>query len=347
MSARNRSPHPRALRCVRMRTGAWAIVVATAVAACGDPAPPVRTILISTPEPPPLPKPKPPPPCISVPDDDAGITHASLLGSKVAYCIGQSADRCFTLDTGTGELERTAGAPADVDPTAKTTAHVETSNPELKVCTPSACKTLTSKILPGTAPLHAATNAAGTYAAVLLGDDEAGQGVAEIWDVVMAKKLSVIRYARGKFRCGEVAFLGDTLLVTAKTCNGPSARGALYTLKGKKLANVGNADFGSYGGAYVHVVGNTWAFLEENADKIAIQDVVKGKVVKTIDTRALWERPDSVGGDPIGNPGESALLELSGGKLAVVAGSPANGSVATVDVETGKVDITRAPLCLQ
>jgi hypothetical protein len=325
------------------------VVVAAAgiaLGACGESAPPARTVVVAVPEPPPLPKPKPPPPCIAVPDDDAGIQHATVIGSRVGYCVGAGSDRCFALDIGNGELEHLAGPTPDIDPTASATAHVETANPELKVCTPSACKTLTSKILPGTVPLHAATNPAGTYTAVLLGDDEAGHGTAEVWDVGASKRLAVIRYARGKFRCGDIAFLGDTLLVTARTCSGPSARGALYTIKGRKLANVGNADFGLYGDAYVHLGGANWAFLEENGDRIAVQDVVKGKVLKTINTSAIWQRPDTQGSDAMGNPGESALLGLAPGKVALVAGSPANGSVATVDIETGAVAITRAPLCV-
>jgi hypothetical protein len=326
------------------------VVVAAAgiaLGACGEAAPETRTIMVPLPQPPPLPKPKPPPPCIAVPDDDAGIQHATVIGSRVGYCVGDGSDRCFALDIGNGELEHVAGPSPDIDEAAKTTAHVETANPELKVCTPAACKTLTSKILPGTAPLHAATNPAGTYAAVLLGDDEAGKGTAEVWDVAAGKRLAVIRYARGRFRCGDIAFVGDTVLVTARTCAEPSARGALYTIKGRKLANVGGADFGLFGGAYVHLTGANWAFLEENGQRIAVQDVVKGKVLKTIDTSAIWQRPDAQGSDAIGNPGESALLSLAPGKVALVAGSPANGSVATVDIETGAVAITRAPLCIQ
>jgi hypothetical protein len=319
--------------------------LAATIDACGSKAPPPPKRVTEAPEPPPLPKPPPPPPCISVPDEDASITHAAAVGSRVAYCIGQGATECFALDLTTSTLDHLKGPPAGADPVASI-AHVETTNPEVKVCTPSACKTLTTKIMPGTAPLHAATNAAGTYAVVLLGDDEAGKGYAEVWDVQQAKRAATIKYARGNFKCGELAFLGDTILITARTCTAPAARGALYSLKGKKLANVGNADFGLFGGAYVHVAGTTWAFLEENGHRIALQDVAKGKVLKTIDTSALWQRDDTPGPDAMGSPGESALVELAEGKLAVVAGSPATGSVAVVDVATGAVAVTRAPLCV-
>lgn len=325
----------------------WTMLVtaaAGALASCAG-TPPPQLVVVTVPEPPPLPKPKPPPPCITVPDDDASITHAAVDGARVAYCIGASSDRCFALELGSATLDKLAGPPPAPEPVASI-AHVETTNPDLEVCTPSACKTLIPKIMPGTSPLHAATNAAGTYAAVLLGDDAAGKGYAEVWDVTASKRTAVIRYARGDFRCGDVAFLGDTVLITARTCNGPAARGALYTVKGKKLGNVGNADFGLYGDAYVHVSGSTWAFLEENGHRLALQDVAKGKVEKIIDTSALWQRDDTPGSDAMGNPGESALVTLGPGKLAVIAGSPSNGSVAAVALETGELDITRAPLCI-
>ena len=92
---------------------------------------------------------------------------------------------------------------------------------------------------------------------------------------------------------------------------------------------------------YVHVDGATWAFLEENANQIVLQDVVKGKVWKTIDTSSLFD----TGGAKMGTPGESALVRLSDGRLVVIAGSPATGNVATVDIGTGEVKVVPAPIC--
>lgn len=45
------------------------------------------------------------------------------------------------------------------------------------------------------------------------------------------------------------------------------------------------------------------------------------------------------------NPGESSIVRLSPGKLAVIGGSPTNGSVAIVDIATGDVKVVHAPLC--
>ena len=70
-----------------------------------------------------------------------------------------------------------------------------------------------------------------------------------------------------------------------------------------------------------------WAFLEENGNQIAPQDVAKGKIVKAIDVSALFA--DS-GAEKMGNPGESAIVRLGNGKVAVIGGTPANGSVAIV-----------------
>jgi hypothetical protein len=128
--------------------------------------------------------------------------------------------------------------------------------------------------------------------------------------------------------------------VAANVCANPSGRGALYTAKGKKIANVGGkADFGTYGGAYTQLDEKTWAFLEENGNIIAVQDVVKGKVLKTIDVTQLFDNVK------MGNPGESAIVRLGSGKVAVIGGTPANGSVAIVDATSGEVKVVKAPLC--
>ncbi len=277
--------------------------------------------------------------CITPPDIAATITRAAADGlTRVHYCIGDT-PQCYSFDLGSGQLDRMRDPPKPAPPASA--ARVETRNPLIEVCAADTCKTLTGKVIPNAAQLHAATNPAGTVFVVLLGDAAAGQGYAEIWDVVKAKKTSTFRYARGDFKCGDVAMLEDTIYLSASQCATPAARGALYSLKGQKIANVGNKDFGVYGNARVQIDTTMWAFLEESADRIAIQDVVKGKVVKTIDIAALWGDHK----DAMGNPGESALVRFADGKLAVIAGSPANGSVAVVDVASSEVKVVRAPLC--
>ena len=86
-----------------------------------------------------------------------------------------------------------------------------------------------------------------------------------MWDVAKKKTLATIKYAKGDYKCGSAAMLGDTVYISASVCAGPDARGALYTAKGKKLADVGGKDFGTYGTGGVQLDGSQWAFLEEGA----------------------------------------------------------------------------------
>jgi hypothetical protein len=107
--------------------------------------------------------------------------------------------------------------------------------------------------------------------------------------------------------------LENTLYLSATQCGQPAARAGLYALNGRRIANVGGKDFGSFGGAYVHVDGATWAFLEENANQIVLQDVVKGKVWKTIDTMVMGRRTyevamKSFGGDSVSYPGVTTYV---------------------------------------
>lgn len=281
------------------------------------------------------------PACIQPPETEANVTRATGDASKLSFCIGATTEQCFALDLVGGKLARLAEAPVG----DRRGAHVETINPELKVCTGGDCKTLTPNILPGVAALHATTNDAGTIAVVLLGDAAAGKGYAEVWDVATGKRTATFKYTRGEFKCGEVRMAGDSIFLNASTCGSPAARGALYSLKGKKIANVGGKDFGTFGNALAHVEGTTWGFLEENGNQLAIQDVAKGKVIKLIDITHLWSPDGQKAKDAMGNPGESALVPLGNGKLAVIAGAPSTGKVAIVDVASGSVTLATAPLC--
>ena len=271
--------------------------------------------------------------CITPPEDAASIVHASSQGTQLQYCIGET--DCFAVDLASNTYRRLIEPPKP----ATTGARVEAVTPKLDVCSGTTCTSLASKVMPGAATMRAATNADGTFAVVLLGDAPKGAGYAEIWNVAKTKKSATFRYARGDFRCGEVAMLGNTIYLSAAQCGLPAARAGLYTLTGRRIANVGGKEFGSFGSAYVHVEGATWAFLEENATRLVLQDVVKGKIWKTIDTSALFSDAK------MGTPGESALVRLQDGRLVVIAGSPAVGSLATIDVGTGELTVVPAPIC--
>jgi len=322
---------------LQMRAG---LIAALAVVGCGGgkASPPVKPIAMDKP----AEKPKQAEPkeaCIKQPEESAAIRHAGGDEAKISYCVGTAVDQCFSLDLASSKLTSLAEPPKGQSPSLQAQAHVETTNPELKVCTEGAgCKTLTPQVWPGAAPLRAATN--GAIAAVILGDAEAGKGYVEIYDVMKTKKLATIKYAKGEFRCGDIAILGDAVYINATVCQGTSGRAALYSAKGKKIANVGGKpDFGTFGNAYTQIDETHWAFLEENGNRIALQDVTKGKVVKSIDLGSLFADAK------MGNPGESAIVRVGTGKVAVVGGTPANGSVAVVDLTTGDVKVVIASMC--
>jgi hypothetical protein len=211
----------------------------------------------------------------------------------------------------------------------------------------STCTTLKPKVAKGaTQPIQAAVNTAGTTAVALLGDAEHGKGVAEVWDVGKKKKVATIKYAKGDYKCGHAEMLGDTVFITASVCAGPTARGTLWSLKGKKLADAGGKDFGTFGTSPVQVEGASWAFLEEGAGTIALQDVGTGTVGKTIDLVALWAGSGTEDAPRAnGNPGESALVRGAEGHLVVITGSPMPGNVGVVDLDTADVKVWKALAC--
>jgi hypothetical protein len=278
------------------------------------------------------------PACISPPEDAATITRARTYGSGVEFCIGERDDQCFGVEVATSTFIRLDRPPS---PTKPDGARVETTKPEVKVCTGDACVPLTQNVYAATSSLRGATNADGSLAVFLLGDAPAGKGYAEIWDVPKTKRLAKFRYARGDFKCGDVQLLGNTIYVAAATCNEPAARAGLYNTFGRRLAHVGGRDFGTFGNKHVQIDASTWAFLEENGGVIAIQDVVTGRILKVIDLKVLWKDR----GAAMGNPGESALLRLDDGKLVVIAGAPATGSLAAIDTANGEIEIIPAPAC--
>jgi hypothetical protein len=306
------------------------------LAACAGAAEPAVTVAR-------LPPPAPPPACIRSPDEDAApIREAAAAGQRLTFCIGPGDDQCFAFDLASRALEQLREPPR---PEPSTGARVTVTNPDLQICRGDACTAITPQVLPNSNKLHATTNTLGTFAVVLLGDAEHGRGYAEVWDVARGKRTATFGYARGEFQCGEVAMLGDTVYVGANVCANPSGRATLYTAKGKKIANVGGKDFGSYGNAHVQLDGSIWAFLDENGNQLVVQDVTRGKILKTIDTSGLWTADGASRSGAMGNPGEHAIVKLGDGKLAIIAGTPANGSIATVDPLSGEVSVVRPPRC--
>ncbi|MCE9574563.1 MAG: hypothetical protein K8W52_15555 [Deltaproteobacteria bacterium] len=346
----------------------------TVLAACGSkpppPAPPPK-VEVAKPKPPP----PPPPVCVKAGAEMSAIGSPSADAAAASFCVsdGAESNECFSMDLATGKLAK-ASAPSAAQQGAlgETHARVETTATEVKVCVGEACKTFKPAVPKGSEnPIEAVANADGTLAVVLSGDAEKGKGAAEIWDVAKGKKVIAAKYAKADYKCGHARVLGSTIFVSADVCAGPAARGTLFTAKGKKLADVGGKDFGTYGTEPIQVTETEWAFLEETGAAIAIQDVKTGKVVKTIELGAAWggaavepeaappEAPEEEKAPPpakgdkaeakkpappaaapaLGNPGESAMVRGGEGKLVVITGGPNPGHVALVDVASGEVQV--------
>lgn len=308
-------------------------------------------------KPPPVakkPPPPPPPPCIKGGDAMGAIGSATGDADGAQFCVSDgSSNECFKADLASGKYDKLAEPPtaqtATVEPDD---VKVETTPTEVKVCAGDDCKTVTPKVPKGSEnQLVAVANK--TTAVVMLGNTETGKGVAEVWDVAKNKKLATIKYAKADFKCGVPKLLGSTVYISASVCAGPAARGGLYNLKGKKIAEVGGKDFGTFSEVAIQVTGNLWAFLEENGSMVALQDVGTGKVGKTIQLGPLWtpegggSKDDDGGGSApaMGNPGESALVRGGDNQLLVIAGGPSPGTVGVIDIGTGELKVVRAPLC--
>ncbi len=336
------------------------LLAAACVFGCGKkakPPAPVASVTETKPAPP------PPPPPVCVPgSEQAMVSMASADDDGARFCIsdGGEGHHCFSVTLASGTYDKLDDAPTAQAPALDAgTARVETTPTEVKVCSgegEDACKTLKPKVAKGASePIVAAIDASGATAVLMLGDAGAGKGVAEVWDVAKGKKLTTIKYAKGDHKCGSPQVLADVVYINSSVCAGPSAEGTLYSLKGKKLGQVGGKDYGTYGATAVQVAGNEWAFLEESAGAIAIQDVKTGKVSKTIDLVSLWSTGESLGTDgaegeaapprAAGNPGESALVRGGDGKLVVISGAPSPGNLGIVDVATGEVTVVRARRC--
>jgi len=295
------------------------------------------------------------------------IGRATANARAVRFCVSDGAEtnKCYRIDLDSGELTRLHEPPqAQSIAVAGDQARVETTPTEVNVCKGTACQSFRPRV-PKDAenPIDAHTNAAGTIAAVFLGDTDAGKGIVEVWDVAKGKKRAKIRYANGDHKCGTGQVIGDLVYISASVCSGPAATGAIYSARGRKLADVGGKQFGTYGTTAIQLDASTWAFLEENATRIALHDGKTGKLTKVLDVSAVWragagdeaeapakgddadDAPPPPPATASGNPGESALVRGGPGKLIVITGHPTPGNLAIVDVASGEVKVVPAADC--
>lgn len=274
----------------------------------------------------PLPPPPPPAPqslCIAA-DEDAVVQRAGETDGKLWFCLEkEGASTCFLADKSTGFLSKAATPDREA-------ARVTSTEKDVTVCsTPDACVTLVPKGKPSTPWVAVAE---GDTVVIMVGQ------TAEVWSLAEKKRKAVIKYAKGAYACGVPQIVGESIFVNAQQCKGPAARGQLFSTKGKRIADVGGKEFGTYASRGVQVAGTEWAFLEENAKAIVIQDVATGAIKKTISLVSLW------GEGNMGNPGESVMVRTSEG-LAVVAGAPKAGILALAPIGDGEVTVVSTPRC--
>ena len=301
-------------------------------------------------------KKKPPEICIAQ-GEQSVIGMPAADGDLVQFCVadGNGASQCYSVELDTKKLDKLVAPPIPQAPTMTApAARLQSTLTEVRVCVGDGdgkCTALKPRIKKGGEnPLEAAANSKGTLVAMLIGDAEAGKGEAQVWSVAKKKKLAVIKYAKGDYRCGTAHVIDELVFISAGVCSGPAAHGALYSSKGKKLADVGGAGFGTYGTVPVEIGDHRWAFLSETGGVIAIHDSTTGKLEKTIDLLALWGAPAAGdGGDaPMGtggNPGESVLLRGGPGRLLVISGSPHAGNIGLVDTDAGTVEVVANRAC--
>lgn len=294
-------------------------VLLLALAAC-----PPREPAVSHPDPSMTPPPAPVVlPCI--PAATTKLTDIVADGKRIRYCAGAE---CFSISPDVADVS--GFAKADKPVPATDAAYVETTQPRIEVCNSVDCTSLTDKVMPIAKDIRAATTTNGAFAAFLFGGNTA-KGYVELWDVQDSKKRATIKLPRAG--CGDVAFLDKTLLLKCGN------QATLFSLQGKKLADAGGKAFTF--SAYAPLDGNTYAFLDERGTRVALQDIARGTVLKIVDTSGLF----LIGGAQQGTPGESRLVKLGDGRVAVIASPPALGSVATIDPKTGELNLRQAPLC--
>lgn len=290
--------------------------------------------------------------CVVAGEAMSRIAVARADATQAEFCVetGET-QHCYSVQLATGRLREVSTAPAPQAASLLTpAATIATKAKRVEVCMiGGACVELKYKF-GKTPPTQLAINAEGTLAAIAVGDAAAGKASLEIWDVRANRKLGATKYARGEYRCGVPWLLDETLWVSAANCEAPSARGVLFSKNGKRLADVGNADFGTFGSAHTQLTDKLWAFLEETALAVVIQDVTTGRVEKTLDLAELWRHDTGGGasdtaGQATGQPGESALVRNRPNSLVVISGGPAPGSVAVIDVAAGSRKVWRAKTC--
>jgi hypothetical protein len=163
-------------------------------------------------------------------------------------------------------------------------------------------------------------------------------------DGATGKLLKAVKIASDDTCVEGAVFVGDAVYVETSHCGGgPGGSGALYSLDGKKLGDVGTGELNVYGAEPIQVAGDRWALVGYGGGTVLVFDGRTGKRVHLVEIKP----PEGCArcGEVLGTAAHwsaAPIAKLPSGKLATIDGA----GVTIIDPETGKVERThRMPIC--
>lgn len=259
----------------------------------------------------------------------------------LGFCLGISPEMgqplCRLVDLSTGRY-RVTKRRRPLNPAPMADARLKPFAGGVEVCLGAArCRRVVTAPKGVTPPRSdLALNPAGTRLAVVTGASASNGRQVSVYDVAKGKRLW--RKPAGD-ACADVRWLGDALLVNSTVCAGPSGQSWLADPEtGKRRTWIGGktvkSQMNTCGQLAVLVEGRIWAWVGIHGGSIALHDVAKASLVRTISLEKFAPREGEVEGSCEFAPPE--ILSLSGHRLAVVFTTPRAGEVVLFDVRTGR-----------
>lgn len=310
-------------------------------------------------------------PCVAK-EEATALERLTLTGTVVGFCIpdphgGELALSCFDFDLATDALTKKAPpaapkpAPVDAPPeTLFSGPHwkLDRTANKLDICpSPDACKALDldGKVVHEDAT--ASESADGKYLVTLLAIKQEGNPGAPwvyVYDLASGKRVAKKQVGDDSYTCGTATFIGNTVLVALNVCAGPG--GAAWLAKPTnlaKIADLGPKDYGQFDPQFVPLEGDQFAFLEQGARSVMVQNVATGKVVRRLDLSNLFPTPEGYeapdippyGGtiDPIG---PSAAGAVGNGRILVTLSDAGFGKLVVIDATAEHiVKVHELPRC--
>jgi hypothetical protein len=261
--------------------------------------------------------------------ESSSLTHAEAVPGGVAYCHD-------TGEEGVPPVCLKAAWSADAAPYSATVyrrpdvpvSGIRTVDDKaVEVCEPSGgCRLFETGLLDPylSADRVAAVNRRLGRLAVLTGAQESSDPFprVQLYDLKTGKLLRsrAMTFERpaktSDYVCGDLRWLGDTLLISTNVCAGPG--GQSWLARGRNLAPIGllgSRRMNTYGARPVHVRGNQWAFLSAFSRELVVQDIVRGKVLRRINLKGVVEEGDEDGDFLVALPGDRLAIVLGGRQL--------------------------------